>query len=305
MKNKLAILLIFSLFFIAWCSKTNNKILDKDAEELVTYSENEKMNQETVEKIIDKFNVCEEDSDCKAFYWQCPLGCHLAVNEQYYSDVQKIINNRESKLSTHCVYDCVAIAWASCVSNKCIAIPEATPENAEISYDNTLIVAWVGPDTSFEQVAWEDTLVLHKVFEEHSDHLFIQKELWSEFIDDDYLILPWNNIHFKWIVRLSDAWAWNYYYDVVFIDKLEKVGDPSKQEIEDIIKSYGFCEKNEDCVSFYWECPFACHQSMNVKYEAISKEIMNNFLEKQEEKCIYKCMEIKATTCEKYQCKAN
>ncbi|MDR2541019.1 MAG: hypothetical protein LBD11_04490 [Candidatus Peribacteria bacterium] len=65
------------------------------------------------------------DSDCEAFYGECPFGCHLTVNKQFVAPAQQLINQRreaeEKKGNPQCVYGCVALAGVQCREQKCVS----------------------------------------------------------------------------------------------------------------------------------------------------------------------------------------
>lgn len=85
----------------------------------------------------------------------------------------------------------------------------------------------------------------------------------------------------------------SHYYRVLTIDNWQKVKEPEKAEIQEILASYNFCEADSDCVSFYGECPFGCFQAVNVKFLDISQQVMKNYLERKtaegEPQCNYNC----------------
>ena len=59
-----------------------------------------------------------------------------------------------------------------------------------IEYSGELTVAGVGPKVSFEQTIAEDTLALKKNFDDHTDHLFIAREMRSNYLDIQQDALP-------------------------------------------------------------------------------------------------------------------
>lgn len=171
-----------------------------------------------------------------------------------------------------------------------------------ISYQWDLIVAWIWPDISFEPTVWDDTLVLKKTYEDHSDHLFFSRMFWDNYLDISEDCIPWNIIKFDGKVKPLDAAAWNHYYEVVETDTLEKIGIPNEEEVIQLINRYNYCEKDEECNSIYWKCPLPCHITVNNKFTKTVESIINNFWDNQKSQCTYDCIEIKKTKCENYKC---
>ncbi len=170
-------------------------------------------------------------------------------------------------------------------------------------YSWALIVAWVGPDESFEQTIAADTLALKKTFEDHSDHVFIDRQSWSNYLDIQDDLVPWNIVNFVGAVKALDAAAGNHYYQVATIDELTKIWTPSQAEVEALIQRYGFCETDNDCIGIYGQCPLSCQLAINKKYQTTVEKIITNFRNAQSPQCTYKCMEIKKVGCnERSQC---
>jgi len=208
-----------------------------------------------------------------------------------------------------------------------------------IPYSWALIVAWVGPDESFEQTIAADTLALKQTFEDHSDHVFIDRQSWSNYststtklgtkvtkildwmynivnhkkdskskkdllyldIQDD--LVPWNIVNFVGAVKALDAAAGNHYYQVATIDELTKIWTPSQADVEELIQRYGFCETENDCIGIYGQCPLSCQLAINIKYQTTVEKIISNFRNAQTPQCTYKCMEIKKVGCSsEYKC---
>lgn len=171
-----------------------------------------------------------------------------------------------------------------------------------MDYSWDLVVSGIWSGTSFEQTVDADTLVLRKNLEDHTDHVFFPKWLWSNYLDIQKDLLPWNHVRFNWVVKWLDAAAGNHYYQVLSIYSLEKIWDPSKAELTDLISRYGYCEKDSDCVGLYGKCPLPCQIAVNTNFSWLVSNIIDNFRNAQESQCTYKCMEIKKVSCAKYKC---
>lgn len=170
-------------------------------------------------------------------------------------------------------------------------------------YNWKLTIAGVWPEISFESTVDEGTLVLKWYFEDHCDHIFLNKWIWEEYLKEENDYLPWNTVKFKWIVKILDWAAGNHYYEVESIDKLEVVNYPNEEEVKNLLDSYSYCESDSDCGYLLWECPFWCYVPINIKYIDIASSIMNNYFNHLNgELCIYDCIEMNKAKCENYKC---
>ena len=169
-------------------------------------------------------------------------------------------------------------------------------------YAEKLIVAWVGPEISFEPTVEDWTLVLKWYFEDHSDHIFLDQWIWENYLKNESDYLPWNEVNFKWVVKALDAAAGNHYYEVVSIDKLEVIKYPGASEIKEIFDSYNYCESDSDCGYFMWECPLWCYVPLNIKYMDIASSIVSNFVNHLDDRCVYGCLAMDKVVCENYKC---
>ena len=166
-----------------------------------------------------------------------------------------------------------------------------------IEYSGELTVAGVGPKVSFEQTIAEDTLALKKNFDDHTDHLFIAREMRSNYLDIQQDALPWDTVKFTGKVKALDAAAGNHYYEVVSIKELKKISTPNKDQVTKLLSQYGYCEKDTDCVGIYGKCPLPCQIAINASFSWVVENIINNFRDAQTPQCTYKCMEIKKVIC--------
>ena len=169
-------------------------------------------------------------------------------------------------------------------------------------YAEKLIVAWVGPEISFEPTVEDWTLVLKWYFEDHSDHIFLDQWIWENYLKNESDYLPWNEVNFKWVVKALDAAAGNHYYEVVSIDNLEVIKYPGADEIKEIFDSYNYCESDSDCGYFMWECPLWCYIPLNIKYMDIASSIVSNFVNHLDDRCVYGCLAMDKVVCENYKC---
>lgn len=135
-----------------------------------------------------------------------------------------------------------------------------------MDYSGDLIVAGVGPIVSFEQTVAEDTLVLKKTFEDHADHIFIDRQMRSNYLDIQEDALPGNTVSFVGMVKALDAAAGNRYYQVISINDLKKIATPTQEEVTALITQYSSCEIDADCVGIYGKCPLPCQIAVNASY---------------------------------------
>ena len=204
-------------------------------------------------------------------------------------------------------------------------------------YSGELTIAGIGPDESFEPTVAAGTLVLKRTFEDHADHIFIDRQSRSNYTDSlskpaitslrSYLqllkssvwpshpeesknssggrahldiqddLIPGNTVKFAGTVKALDAAAGNHYYQTVTIDELKTVGQASQSDVENLIQQYGYCETDDDCIGIYGQCPLSCQIAINKKYQPTVEKIITNFRNAQDPQCTYKCMEIKGVTC--------
>jgi hypothetical protein len=176
-------------------------------------------------------------------------------------------------------------------------------QNGGPNYQWELTIAWVWPEISFEPTIEEWTLVLKWYFEDHSDHIFLPAGSWENYFNEESDYLPWNKVNFEWYVAPLDAAAWNHYYEVVNVDKIELISYPNADKIKEIFEWYNYCESDSDCGYFAWECPLWCYIPMNVKYIDIASNIVSNFVDYLwDERCIYDCLYMNKAVCKNYKC---
>jgi len=192
----------------------------------------------------------------------------------------------------------VIISW--CVKNWATNIID---ENQYIEYEWNLKVQWVWPVVSLEPTVEEDTLVLRWDFEDHTDHVFVEKWMREQYftMQDEYL--PLNTVKFKWYVEFIDWAAWNHYYQVKEIETLKLHWYPSEQEIKSEIEAYNYCENDDDCELIAWECPFGCYIATNKQFSDTIWEIIFNYFEHNWwQTCVYGCLYASGAICENNKC---
>ena len=177
-------------------------------------------------------------------------------------------------------------------------------QNGGPNYQWELTIAWVWPEISFEPTVEEWTLVLKWYFEDHSDHIFLPAGSWENYFNEESDYLPWNKVKFEWYLTPLDAAAWNHYYEVVNVDKLELISYPNADEVKNLFEWYNYCEKDSDCWYFVWECPLGCYIPLNVKYIDVASNLVTNFVNHlwDDERCIYDCLYMNKAVCKNYKC---
>ena len=176
-------------------------------------------------------------------------------------------------------------------------------QNGGPNYKWELTIAWVWPEISFESTVDEWTLVLKWYFEDHSDHIFLPAGTREYKFTEESDYLPWNKVKFEWYVTPLDAAAWNHYYEVINVDKIELINYPNADEVKNLFVWYNYCEKDSDCWYFVWECPLGCYIPLNKKYIDVASSIVTNFVNNLwDERCIYGCLAMNKAVCNNYKC---
>lgn len=191
----------------------------------------------------------------------------------------------------------------------CIILPgcNTTEETSSIdngasNYENNLIIEWVAPISNLWWELEDWSLSTRITFEDHSDVIIFSKWTWETYFENENDYLPGNTVSFKWEVEAVDAAAWTHYYDVKSIETLEVIGYPTEEEVKDLISRYNYCEADEDCVDFYPWCPLGCSNPVNKQYLDLATKIAKNFIDQQENKCMYSCLAPTKIVCENYKC---
>lgn len=166
-----------------------------------------------------------------------------------------------------------------------------------------LTIAGLGPDESLQQSVAPDTLVLSRTFEDHADHIFIDRQSRSNYLDIQDDLIPGNTVKFAGMTKALDAAAGNHYYQTVTIDELKTVGQASQADVENLIQQYGYCETDDDCIGIYGQCPLSCQLAINKNYQTTVEKIISNFRNHQVPQCTYKCKAITKVSCSSgYKC---
>ena len=84
----------------------------------------------------------------------------------------------------------------------------------------TYTIMW--PENWFDEQleAWQ--LVLRWEYEDHADVIFIDQDMWQNYIDPHKMIY-WDSVYFKWELNGIDWAAGTHYYNAVSIDTLEEL----------------------------------------------------------------------------------
>ena len=176
-------------------------------------------------------------------------------------------------------------------------------QNGGPNYQWELTIAWVWPEITFDSTVEEWTLVLKWYFEDHSDHIFLPAGSRENYFNEESDYLPWNKVKFEWYLALLDAAAWNHYYEVVNVDKLELIKYPNADEVKSLFEWFNYCEKDSDCGYFVWECPLGCYIPLNIKYIDVASNIVANFVKHLwDERCVYSCLLMNKAVCNDYKC---
>jgi len=91
----------------------------------------------------------------------------------------------------------------------------------------TYTIMW--PENWFDEQleAWQ--LVLRWEYEDHADVIFIDQELWQNYIDPHKMIY-WDQVSFKWELNGIDWAAGTHYYNAVSINTLEELFTVTDEE---------------------------------------------------------------------------
>ena len=104
--------------------------------------------------------------------------------------------------------------------NQDIQDVQEAPAYPVIQPENWFEIMW--PENWFDEQleAWQ--LVLRWEYEDHADIIFIDQEMWQNYIDPHKMIY-WDQVSFKWEVEQIDWAAGTHYYNAVNIDTLEEL----------------------------------------------------------------------------------
>lgn len=104
--------------------------------------------------------------------------------------------------------------------NQDIQDVQEAPAYPVIQPENWFEIMW--PENWFDKQleAWQ--LVLRWEYEDHTDIIFIDQEMWQNYIDPHKMIY-WDQVSFKWEVEQIDWAAGTHYYKAVSINTLEEL----------------------------------------------------------------------------------
>ena len=75
----------------------------------------------------------------------------------------------------------------------------------------------------------------------------------------------------------------------------------NQEETEQLLNQYAYCEKDEECTSFYAKCPFGCGRGINMQFLDTAQNLIKNFRQHQLEingiMCEYDCIEVQKVSC--------
>ena len=97
---------------------------------------------------------------------------------------------------------------------------QEVPEVQETQEAQTYSIVW--PENWFDEQleAWQ--LVLRWEYEDHADVIFINQELWQNYVDPHKMIY-WDQVSFKWELNGIDWAAGTHYYNATSINTLEEL----------------------------------------------------------------------------------
>lgn len=72
-----------------------------------------------IKELLESYKYCEKNSDCTYYWWSCPFGCYVEVNNSFTDISKKIIDNYISHQGIQCVYDCANLNTVKCENYKC------------------------------------------------------------------------------------------------------------------------------------------------------------------------------------------
>lgn len=119
----------------------------------------------------------------------------------------KVYSKDNVDLDLEPVYE--TCGWEAC------EIPGTPVEEAQ-----TYTIMW--PENWFDEQLEAGKLVLRWEYEDHADVIFIDQEMWQNYVDPHKMIY-WDSVLFKWELVGIDWAAGTHYYNAVSIDTLEEL----------------------------------------------------------------------------------
>ena len=86
------------------------------------------------------------------------------------------------------------------------------------------------------------------------------------------------------------------------LETFEPTVVPSQADIEYLLEEYAYCEVDEDCTSFYADCPFGCGRGINVAFLETAQTLIKDFRTNSALACEYGCIEIQGVSCKNNKC---
>ncbi len=108
------------------------------------------------------------------------------------------------------------------------------------------ILVW--PENWFDEQleAWQ--LVLRWEYEDHTDIIFIDQEMWQNYVDPHKMIYG-DSVSFKWEVEQIDWAAGTHYYNAVSIDTLEELFVVNENDTVLKLQDRTFVENNDESLA--------------------------------------------------------
>ena len=188
-------------------------------------------------------NVSMTDGFCTD--WTCVYMWGVRYEWVDYSYSCKVYNKENVELNLEPVNE--ICEWDTC------EIP-GTP----IEEGQTYTIMW--PDNWFEEELQAWKLILRWEYEDHADVIFIDQEMWQNYVDPHKMIY-WDLVSFKWEVEQIDWAAGTHYYNAVSIDTLEELFLNNNQiKEEPVVEEKNFDENSwkeiisENCEHFFDGC---------------------------------------------------
>lgn len=95
-----------------------------------------------IKDLLDSYNYCETDDDCRYIAWECPFGCYVPLYKNFTDIAWKVMDNYFKVNGKSCVYSCLYADKVVCENYKCEMVE--SEENWANEYsNNTLIISMI------------------------------------------------------------------------------------------------------------------------------------------------------------------